>query len=292
MTDFLSDLVDRAFDRAPLLERRRPSPFERKPGDVRLETHDPEGSLPEIGDEVESVSPLHHTAPTPGQTALRSDQAEAAEQMSSDRRRLGLETIRPNSTVFTESHRQIERPPSELSEVASPLKKERPPAEIKEIHTHLIERIIEKVVVEAPQTAENSARVSPERDGARAVIPPVAPQTIQPRVSRALESDAVIEREPRRDRAKNPEEQVEPVKTIDHRVEPARRDLLSAMSLAPPVARAQPVATPAAPTIQVTISRIEVRATPAPVAPERVAKPSAPRLSLEDYLKSRSGGGR
>ena len=47
-----------------------------------------------------------------------------------------------------------------------------------------------------------------------------------------------------------------------------------------------------APTIQVTIGRIEVRATPAAKAPvhERPAAPSA--LSLEEYLRQRSKGGR
>lgn len=54
-----------------------------------------------------------------------------------------------------------------------------------------------------------------------------------------------------------------------------------------PVRRETP--TPA-PTIQVTIGRIEVRATPAPKAPVR-ERPSAPAaLSLEDYLKQRSRG--
>jgi hypothetical protein len=54
-----------------------------------------------------------------------------------------------------------------------------------------------------------------------------------------------------------------------------------------PVRRETPVP---APTIQVTIGRIEVRATPAPKAPAR-ERPSAPAaLSLEDYLKQRSRG--
>jgi hypothetical protein len=47
-----------------------------------------------------------------------------------------------------------------------------------------------------------------------------------------------------------------------------------------------------APTIQVTIGRIEVRATPAAKAPVR-ERPSAPSaLSLEEYLRQRSKGGR
>jgi hypothetical protein len=45
---------------------------------------------------------------------------------------------------------------------------------------------------------------------------------------------------------------------------------------------------PVEPTIQVTIGRVEVRAT-LPASP-RVARPTAPKLSLDDYLKSRGGG--
>jgi len=54
-----------------------------------------------------------------------------------------------------------------------------------------------------------------------------------------------------------------------------------------PVHREAPAAT-----IQVTIGRIEVRATPAAKAPvrERPAAPSAP--SLEEYLRQRSKGSR
>jgi len=56
----------------------------------------------------------------------------------------------------------------------------------------------------------------------------------------------------------------------------------------PPAHREAP-----APTIQVTIGRIEVRATPAAKAPVR-ERPAAPpsTLSLEEYLRQRSKGGR
>lgn len=46
----------------------------------------------------------------------------------------------------------------------------------------------------------------------------------------------------------------------------------------------------AAPVIRVTIGRVDVRAVNAPARPvRRVAMPGAPKLSLEDYLRSRSG---
>ena len=53
---------------------------------------------------------------------------------------------------------------------------------------------------------------------------------------------------------------------------------------------AQPAAqsAPAEPVIVVTIGRIEVRAVAA-AAPMPVPTPSAPRLSLEEYLRTRDG---
>jgi hypothetical protein len=78
--------------------------------------------------------------------------------------------------------------------------------------------------------------------------------------------------------------------------QPSKRDPASTV-LQPKITVVEPAPSPArreapAPTIQVTIGRIEVRATPAAKAPvrERPAAPSS--LSLEEYLRQRSKGGR
>jgi hypothetical protein len=56
-----------------------------------------------------------------------------------------------------------------------------------------------------------------------------------------------------------------------------------------PAPSAMPESAPA-PTIQVTIGRVEVRATPATVSPRKpVAGPAV--MSLEEYLRQRSAGG-
>ncbi|MCL4266854.1 MAG: hypothetical protein KJ069_26980 [Anaerolineae bacterium] len=55
----------------------------------------------------------------------------------------------------------------------------------------------------------------------------------------------------------------------------------------------QPVVTKPAeptPTVQITIGRIEVRATPPPPAKAEKKQPSAPMMSLDDYLRQRNGG--
>ncbi len=60
----------------------------------------------------------------------------------------------------------------------------------------------------------------------------------------------------------------------------------------PPVAPAASARPSAAPTIQVTIGRIEVRATPPAPATPRKAPPKPAAMSLEDYLKQRNEGRR
>ena len=45
-------------------------------------------------------------------------------------------------------------------------------------------------------------------------------------------------------------------------------------------------------TVHVSIGRIEIRATPTAAKPARSQAPAGPRLSLDDYLRTRNGGGR
>ncbi|MBA2604750.1 MAG: hypothetical protein H0U94_14280 [Acidobacteria bacterium] len=52
----------------------------------------------------------------------------------------------------------------------------------------------------------------------------------------------------------------------------------------------QPQPEPSPPIVRVNIGRVEVRAMTTPPPRQQAAKPA--RLSLDDYLRSRSGGGR
>jgi hypothetical protein len=54
---------------------------------------------------------------------------------------------------------------------------------------------------------------------------------------------------------------------------------------------ARPAPEPQMPTVNVTIGRLEVRATPEPVSPRRRAAATAPAMKLEEYLRGRSAGG-
>ena len=59
----------------------------------------------------------------------------------------------------------------------------------------------------------------------------------------------------------------------------------------PPIAPLPPTAATAPPTINVTIGRVEIRATSSASPPQRARVKSANVLSLEDYLRQRASGG-
>jgi len=73
----------------------------------------------------------------------------------------------------------------------------------------------------------------------------------------------------------------------------ARPAVLLAKAAQSPLPRREPAAALALqPPVQITIGRVEVRAVHAPAERARSAAPAAPRLSLDDYLRRRSGGSR
>lgn len=115
-------------------------------------------------------------------------------------------------------------------------------------------------LIESPPVESSPARQPPAPQ-------PLAPQSLKPADSAAAPGMPQV--------------------VVPHQVRLAPRPV----SL-PPIAPAASAKPSAAPTIQVTIGRIEVRATPpAPATPRKApSKPAA--MSLEDYLKQRSEGRR
>lgn len=129
-----------------------------------------------------------------------------------------------------------------------------------------------------------------EEDDARPVAPPLAPHPAPPTVIRPVEVERAGEVAMHRERS------------LERAAVPARPDAVRPVApsvLVPSLRPAPSVARPAAvsmqptppPTIQVTIGRVEIRATQQ-ASPPRPARSATPRLSLEEYLRSRSGGGR
>ncbi len=81
----------------------------------------------------------------------------------------------------------------------------------------------------------------------------------------------------------------DPPKVPPERTAPARHPAL------PPASPTNPESIETAPTIRISIGRVELRAEfkapPAPVAPPKRAPRLGPHLSLEDYMRNRAGGG-
>lgn len=129
--------------------------------------------------------------------------------------------------------------------------------------------------------------------GVASPLPPSAQPVVVPTIQRDRDPTREATASPR-DLPRQREVEATSAKPIQPTAPPA---LLPVMRPPLPVVRSMrsmPVVgrepAPPAPTIQVTIGRIEVRATPPTAAPARAARPATPKLSLEDYLRSRSGG--
>src|SRR5262245_35801231 len=112
MTDFLNTLVDRALDRAPVLERRRPSRFEHAPVAARFEPVRSEGLVPEMDEEGNSETPGKNSIPAAGKITPPSTAGTPDDSAHLHLERLDLDTIRPARQPFPASQSQSERPDS------------------------------------------------------------------------------------------------------------------------------------------------------------------------------------
>ena len=133
-------------------------------------------------------------------------------------------------------------------------------------------------------------------------VEPLAPPQDSPLADRGTEAEDQAARvpalsRPRQDLGPQIEMAVptrpEPLDEVEHPV----RQPLATVVVRPQVREAPPAVPPdappdaPAPMIQVTIGRVEVRATPALPAPKKQAA-RAPAVSLDAYLQRRNGGGR
>ena len=264
MSDFLSGLLDRAFERSPMLERRRPARFE-PPTDV-------DGRL------------------SAGVRALAEDQAtddlETFELRDASARRPTVR--RPRQPARPETvDVPGERPPS-----SGP-----PPIPDRQSDAMALEpRRGAKTATAAPEKPrEGEALVEGAAERPARVIGSAreAPRNGEDRVvgrvtaaSRVAPPDArpPLPRPPVTSPDRDGDRKVHRGRSQSNRVEPAAS--VTTRSPQVPFTRRQP----SEPTIQVTIGRVEVRAVSAPpTLSSRASRPATPKLSLDDYLKSRGG---
>lgn len=299
MSDFLADLIDRARDSGTGLQRRRPSLFEPPvfeppvdaPGlDGRLSRPRPDRTLNEDDGvaeawTVEAEPPSPPAVVAPRRTTLRRSPSRTARNRSPE----------STSAAMPDVEGSIEPAGGPRLDGGSVPSAELPAAKVTATPraARSLQTVVEEPGTRPPQ--QPSARPTREasvRNGvppvARPELAPVVPSTGRPAVrsDRSRQAAANEEAPARRD-AKTTVTATAVVLRPPMPVLP-RPDARRSERPAPAIGRETPPASPA--TIQVTIGRIEVRATPAPDSPARSSRATTPALSLEDYLRQRSGG--
>ncbi len=317
MADFFSSLLDRSLQQSAVLRPRRLSRFEPlaavgAKSDAALS--DSVAEAPTVGrafsprDEWLPMrsSPEPHT-PMVGQAASEIGEAETSQSTVDGRLFDELALIDNRLMKIDERIFAASKSLAALdAEPASPVR-----VSVSQGQAYF--RVAE-AAMEQPEILSRTARK--EGDGANAL--PLQPRT-HPATVRG--HDPVVDRhEPRRERLwSKPEAAIkirpasiaiaahspEPRRASkdDHSVQPVAataeqpmlRPALAPLPRPPApmiVARRDLSSPPPAPTVHVTICRVEIRATSAPPKAARAPQSATPRLSLDEYLKSRSGGAR
>jgi len=284
--NLFTSLVDRALGRAPVLQRRQPTIFE--PAKNTVLTTDRDHALDSLREEhsyaeAESAAPGKAT-----QVHNEIEEIEAKPQRSSS------SIVKPQATDVT----IVEAPPafkpkdreqneSDDSERRSPIREESlmqeagktPDPEATALVAPALATIVElkperDVVAEKPAEAKSIEEIDLQTDAADAAESSIANRVVVLRTIAQRQKPEHVDELP----VLKPMAQRRPTR------QESRRSLngQSQTQLAPPIA-------PSPPTINVTIGRVEVRAS-TPVKRSESTRQGAPKLSLEDYLRGRRTG--
>jgi len=299
MIDFLTSLVDRALDRTTVLQRRQPTLFEPVAEAVFSEQSEPENMKPLEEEEI-----VVGSRPSSTQQKLSVSNSSRLPQLTSQREEPESQPVETRPPRRRRVHDSPEPRKVRNSEPLEPSVSFAPLKEPKTISHEEPSRALKTPVVAKPQEI--------------AVMPPRAIETI---VERRVEREIIKEHstdtpaikevhtfaqpnsQPKLSRDNDGEQPKQPLKPEVKRLSPpkeqttvqplilkkpgTRRDPLPFVR---PISRAEskhPLKQPTPPVIQVTIGRVEVRATPAAAVRPRVSQPAGPKLGLEDYLRSR-----
>jgi len=299
VSDFLSQLLERATGQAPVLEYRRASLFE--PLTKMMMPFDdlqPDPAIVETETEVISskdkkssqrreIEFRERSKPVTERVSAETEGTIAQEERTPDNKR-------PTKPKLEQTEEQlstiVDRSKHSTTEAESSPREtqEDPVKEVTNVPARVVETRLERKVV---IVADHENRDAPVNEKTRQPeVPQSAVQLIKPTV-RHVQTESTVE--PKRHAKANEETDfiTSPAKISS--IKPAELPHAIPGSFIKPPRRSSdtqahlPAPAPA-PTVQVTIGRVEVRATPAPLvkqSPSRVA----PKLTLEDYLRGRSG---
>lgn len=264
MTDFLSRLLGKAQGDLPVLQRRRPSLFEAIPRSQQF---------------------VGGRGPTPAQSAVEESSLESA--ITGEESKAPRVTARPAAVP---PEKEVRRAPELLGPIVpgKAVPSRFTPPLVTPADSATPGRLRSR---EESRNPEGEPQKTRPRSAAKASVPEASPTLPPPVLHRA-----------RREVTRHSLDPSPPAPFPDDGTPPASRfggstaQLLASparivMGPVSPPSPGFPATPPAEPTIQVTIGRIEVRAVTPGSRPKSAAS-AAPRLSLEDYLRSRGGGTR
>ena len=289
MSNFLNNLIARAAQRAPVLERRRPALFE----PVSPWTPVPATNDYSAGPVLESpdVSHRQEISPLDGDGAQQQPAApvpavgDVAVQPKAQRRDFEASPGTPSQR--TEKTRQIDVPSATPTDVRRAVASTETAPDVRAGNRF--------------ESTSNPVRPKPDAPALESSITSSSPVIARQRAARVSEI-----RSRSRSTTGPVEERRTPAATLPLHDKDAATNSIMAPSV-PAIARAvqlakasqpssgnrlSPDARSEAPSVQITIGRVEVRATTSAERPAMRAKPVAPRLTLDDYLRDRNQGQR
>ena len=286
--NLFASLVDRALGRAPVLQRRRPTVFEPAKNAV-LATRDSTDLLREEQSYAEAENPGPRES-----TVLRAEPDEARAESQAERSNASSTlTPKANDITIIEEQPAFKAPALEADEAEDgghnlPLREQtltpEPPQQLsKDPSVNSLAPSLE-TIVEA-NSEQPVALQQPGDENPFDEIDLLADTAENAEAS--IANNIVVLQSIAQKQASEQTDESRLLKPMQQR-RPTRQQMQrSARAL--PKSQPEQLETPTLPTINVTIGRVEIRAS-APVKRGEPARPTGPKLSLEEYLRGRGRG--
>jgi hypothetical protein len=303
LSDFLAILVDRLLDPGPILQRRRPALFEPVP-DATLTAPRGFGTEPILTEEQTVVerdsSAARVESPTINARPLRPPPSPSSEELapSQERSRQKPRHRAPDIESSPQSTRQNVH--GETSVAVPVIEPQVRLITLQPSQSSMPQRVgnLEEVIAGPPRRIDTivERRIEREVINERMKAAPTfdqAPMVVRPSPNGSRQSAGAHEGESPRLPLKatsevKPRQQEGTIRPLTHKKPTPPRVSAPVMR----VPRPEPARTPsqAPPSIQVTIGRVEVRATHQTTSRPQAGRSAGPKLSLEAYLRSRAEG--
>jgi hypothetical protein len=291
MSDYLSNLIDRSLDRADVVQPRLPSLFEPVQGISSpipgFWGQEEQATKQPFTDEINTRNVVSQDRPIANRFAQASEQRSDASLTS-----LRLPTLTPPTNAIQRS----QTPNSLLPKSEQHVPLSRPEPTPSPVHESAIQSLFSKSPIAEPQIAERIVSVEKSEIATQPAPSPV--QSVEP--NRLAVQPPIF----------NPPLVAVQNATAGSKESPPANDLFLGqdppmlrqisknmpLSLIRPAIQAvelemgRTAAPTPTPVIQVTIGRIEVRATAPVNPPPTQARPKSPVMSLDEYLHQRGGG--